>query len=422
MVFALRRLVAVGLGLTVAAGAAESSNWPVRLAVAEGEEAGLGAIRRTSGSIVQAPLKALSSGFKTGAEMVSDAFSPPVKEAKDPTSLAAKSNPTPELYVAMARHAEQSGRLGEAEQHYRQALKIAPKDLSVLIGYARMKDRQDRLEEAVDLYQQAAKAHPENALVYNDLGLCLARRKELPEAVAALERATQLDAKQPLYRNNVATVLVEMGNIDAAYTHLAAVHPPAAAYYNVGYLLHKKGQSQAAASLFAQALKVDPSLEQARLWLNRLNPPTQTTGAPLDARAMAGRRLEDPTVEAPDLRAVRRQSLAPFRRMPAESAPRADAPRPIPPLESGPMPRLTSPQATSPDAPGLRVRQLPPVYESNRRHAGVVPQSWEDAPLPSPQGPAGEVELTDQTSLPERQDLSPAPLPDNVLSEAVPLP
>jgi tetratricopeptide (TPR) repeat protein len=407
VVSASRGWVAVGLGLMVAAAGSEPLS---------------GAVRQTSGSIIEAPLKALSSGVKTGAEMVSGAFSPPVQEANDPTSLAVKSKPTPELYLAMARLAEQSGRFEEADQHYRQALKSAPKDLSVLIGYARMKDRQDRLEEAVELYQQAAKAHPDNAVVYNDLGLCLARRKQMPEAVAALERATQLDARQLLYRNNVATVLVELGDVDAAYTHLAAVHPPAVAYYNVGYLLHKKGQNQAAASLFAQALKVDPSLEPARLWLNRLNAAPQVAGAPFEGRAMGGGRLEDPTVEAPDLRAVRRQSVVPIRRMPAEYSPHADEPRPIPPLDSGPMPRLTSPQATAPTSPGPTIRQLPPVYESSRRQGRVIPQSWEDAPLPTPKGPAGEVELTDQTSLPGRENSPPAQLPEETIDEAAPLP
>jgi hypothetical protein len=48
------------------------------------------------------------------------------------------------------------------------------------------------------------------------------------------------------------------------------VHGDAQAYYNVGYLLNKKGQSRVALQYFALALRADPSLAPARQWFDYL--------------------------------------------------------------------------------------------------------------------------------------------------------
>ena len=84
--------------------------------------------------------------------------------------------------------------------------------------------------------------------------MCYARQNRLDDAVAELGRAIRLDAKNPLYRNNIAAVLVDQGRMTDALLHLRAVHGDAAAYYNLGYLLNKKGQLQAALVNFKLAL------------------------------------------------------------------------------------------------------------------------------------------------------------------------
>ena len=112
--------------------------------------------------------------------------------------------------------------------------------------------------------------YPQQASVHNNLGLCYARQNRLDEAVAALGHAIRLDAKNPLYRNNIAAVLVDQGRVNEAFLHLRAVHGDAAAYYNLGYLLNKKGQPQAALQDFRLALQADPSMDAARRWVEYL--------------------------------------------------------------------------------------------------------------------------------------------------------
>ncbi len=212
------------------------------------------------------------SSVRNGWDTFTDWLTPetPVRAAKDPVSLATKPNPSPDLYVAVARLEEQAGKVSEAEQNYQKALKLDAQHLGALVGYARLKDRQGQMEEATQLYQQAAKSHPNNASLFNDFGLCYARRGMFNDSIAALERAIQLQPTNPRYRNNIAMVLVETRNVNAAVSHLRAVQPEAIAYYNVGYLLQKKGDTKAARELFVKALQKNASLAAARIWLEKL--------------------------------------------------------------------------------------------------------------------------------------------------------
>jgi hypothetical protein len=79
-----------------------------------------------------------------------------------------------------------------------------------------------------------------------------------------------LEPANPLYRNNIATVLVDQEKFREAFDQLRQVHNEAAAYYNLGYLLTKKGKNQAALHSFSCALQVDPSMGAARQWVDHL--------------------------------------------------------------------------------------------------------------------------------------------------------
>jgi len=227
----------------------------------------------------------VTAPFKQGFDKLGRALKPtPAAAAHTPedeaVSLKSKAKVGPELYLAIARVYQQAGKPAEAEQQYRTALKEFPDDLPVLLSYAQLKDNLGQLDEAIEIYQRAAKAHPQQAAIYNNLGLCYARQNRLDEAVAAMSRAIQFDGKNPLYRNNIATVLVDQGNSREAFANLRAVHSPGAAYYNMGYLLQKKGQTQAALQHFTLALRADPSLAAARSWTEYLQRSTTQARLP----------------------------------------------------------------------------------------------------------------------------------------------
>ena len=110
-----------------------------------------------------------------------------------------------------------------------------------------------------------------------------AHRGMLPAAVKAMQAAIQLRPKDVKYRNNIATALIQLGRPQEAFEHLCTVHDEASAHYDLGFLMMKIKQPQAAALQFSLALRINPSLVQARQWLDRLHgrssaPPPALTG------------------------------------------------------------------------------------------------------------------------------------------------
>ena len=272
-------LVLLGLGAAGALGPLGSLALAQQPAAAENTRGG-----------TRSPLRS-----KRAVSKVGDFFNPKpaakVPEVEDDAiSLKSKSKPGPELYVAVARLYEQSHKLADAEQQYQLALKDKPDYLPALLGYAELKEQLGPPDEALRLYQRAAQAYPREPAVYNNMGLYYAKLGRADEAVATLARAVALAPKNPRYRNNIATVLVDQGRLQDAFAHFQAAYGEAAAYYNVGYLLNKKGQTQAAMQHFALALKADPSMVAAQRWLDYLQ---RSTGAGAAIATSGGQRRED---------------------------------------------------------------------------------------------------------------------------------
>ncbi|MBA4104912.1 MAG: hypothetical protein C0485_04060 [Pirellula sp.] len=185
---------------------------------------------------------------------------------------------TPELHVALAQMSHRNGQVVQARQHYQKALAMDPQHLDALLGAARMEDREGRLDVAQMLYQRAAKAHPKNATAQNDLALCYARRGDLPAAARILDQAIRIEPRKALYRNNAAKVLVEMNQMKPAMDHLAAVHTPAVANYNMAVLLNDRGLGDEAVPFLWQAISLDPTIQPAHEMLAQLTAPLMQQG------------------------------------------------------------------------------------------------------------------------------------------------
>ncbi len=294
--------------------------------------------------------KSFSSSIKKGMDKLSRVFvlKPPVKRAikpiNDPIALSSKAKASAKLRVAVAQLHEEAGNYSKAAEQYEKALRLQPDHLGALLGFARLNDRRGLVDDAERLYRRAVRLHPNDASVYNNLALFHAKNGKFNESVAALKRAIRLEPKNPKYRNNIATVLVEMGRNNDAFEQLRSVHDTAVTYYNLGYLLEKKGQIQAAARHFKVAARLDPSLVQARDKLAKIQNKTDPAAVHV-LRPPAGTRLSSrsgppatgQTLQQPPL------SLQPTPRAPLRSA-LATAP------QATPRASLPSATATSPTA------------------------------------------------------------------------
>lgn len=225
---------------------------------------------------VIAPTTAAVGGF---SERVAAAFEPqapqqPEVSPTDPTSLANNPNIGPDQRIIFAQIAERSGNLRAAADQYQRAIAQDANHLPALLGLARLYDRAQQFEEANRWYREAAHRHPKSPTALNDHALCLMRQDDDKSAVDLMAQAVQLDPKNPKYRNNLATALVRCGRYQEAIVHLAAVHPPAVAHYNMGFLLMQKKETNLARSHFARSVELDPNFAAARQWMAALSQPT----------------------------------------------------------------------------------------------------------------------------------------------------
>lgn len=347
----------------------------------------------------------ISSGLKTGFEAISKPFesSSNNSEFDDPTRLSTKAKPSAGLYAAVARREEEKGRLDEAERQYKKALEISPKHLGSMLGYGRLLDRQGRAEEALQWYHRAIKEHPADPTPLNHLALCMASRGVTSQAAAVMEKAVHLDPKNPVYRNNMAVILVEAGNNEAAFRHLAAVHDEATAYYNLGYLLQKRGDSKAALAHFTMALRRNPQCHEARAWATHL----EKTCAVANHEAAQVARRPDAGANGPTMPA--QQPVAPAQ-TPVETRTLRQ-----PPCPTEPVPQTSSRRFTT---PWPRANSATPAASDSRRpimDAGAV-----SAP---PQQPAARPSDTTTAPLPKTEPL-PATQPHGATNANVvyPLP
>ena len=190
----------------------------------------------------------------------------------DPVSLGfASGPPNAQLYVSMAEISDKGGNPQQARLLYQKARSLEPDNLPSLLGLARLEDRQGQLDKAIEIYQQAITAHPQSTAPLNDLAICYARKNQLEASLGLLEQAVRLQPDKPLYRNNIAKVLTELKRSDEALVHLAVVHSPAVAHYNLGVLLAQRGRTEEATRYLALAEEIDPAMQEARSLLDQLN-------------------------------------------------------------------------------------------------------------------------------------------------------
>lgn len=298
----------------------------------------------------------IKGGFnKLGSSGKTDNSITPTRAPKDdPVSLQSKAKVGPELHVAVGQWYVETGNFAEAEQHYRQALKMQADYLPALLGYANLKDQIGQPDEALKLYQLALKKHPKQAPAYNNFGLWHARHGRINEAIDAIGQAAELAPQNPLYRNNIATLLVDRGQYREAFHHLRAVHGEAAAYYNMGYLLNKKGRTDDALKHFAAALRADPAMVPARQWIEYLQGQTTVARTPV--------RMAERDIAVGERGAASRQ--------PGEAAPPAQSDLP-------PAPRRLPPTSEYEQPIPSRMQSLPGISDA-------PPEEPPTAPLPPP--------------------------------------
>jgi len=118
------------------------------------------------------------------------------------------------------------GELRLAEESFRRALQVAPRDGDVMHNYGWFLCQQRRFDEAEAQFRQAL-AQPQyldTIRTYLGLGVCQARAGRMIEAEATLTRAYELDPSNPVTAYNLSDVLYRRGDNERVRFYMRRVN------------------------------------------------------------------------------------------------------------------------------------------------------------------------------------------------------
>jgi tetratricopeptide (TPR) repeat protein len=129
------------------------------------------------------------------------------------------------------------------------------------VGYDMM-NNEGRIDEAMDYFRQAIKINPRGVEPWGNLGYAYAAKEQFDKAIPCYETALRLNPKHAGTHNNLGNTLSSLGKLDEAIDqyHLALQFQPdyAEAHNNLGIALVQKGDLDGAMSQFREAVRCRP--------------------------------------------------------------------------------------------------------------------------------------------------------------------
>ena len=161
----------------------------------------------------------------------------------------------------------QAGRMKEAEDFYRRALKADPNHPDGLHLLGIVVNADGRTDEAMPLLERAVKANPGNAEFSNNLGQIYKSVGRIDDAINAYQGAIAADSNFSDAHSNIGNALVASGEVVKAIGHYQTalkIDPNnARAHYNLGTTLSGRGDYMAAIESFRKVLVIAPEYAEA---------------------------------------------------------------------------------------------------------------------------------------------------------------
>jgi len=163
----------------------------------------------------------------------------------------------------------EDGKLDQAIEYYRTALRYAPgfPEAHLYLGHAL--DQQGKLDEAIAEYQKAIWFKPIQEQTHLAYGAALARQGKPEPAAAQYLAAIKLNPQSAVAHNNLAKLRHTQGRLDEAIQHysVAVESDPglAQARNNLGVLLLQKGRVAEGVAQLREALRLKPGDPESQL-------------------------------------------------------------------------------------------------------------------------------------------------------------
>jgi len=128
-------------------------------------------------------------------------------------NLKQRNFPEYEINLYLGNIYQDAGKDAQAEQYYRRAYQLNPKDVSTLntFGYF-LADKEINIDEGVELLTQALAIAPDDYLLMDSKGWALYKQGKLKEATALIEKSHSL---APYYNHEIFTHLQEVRKLSA---------------------------------------------------------------------------------------------------------------------------------------------------------------------------------------------------------------
>ena len=288
-----------------------------------------------------------------------------------------------------------------AAKLYREVLAEEPQSRDCHHRLGVMSAVQGKFDEAHAHYRAALDCGSPTADLWSDVGYCHYMQHQMPEAEGALRQALALEPQHRTALNNLAMVVGEQGNLDAAYQLFRQANSEAEAECNFAYLCGECGDLLTAQQHFSRALSLDPTMKPAAEALLQVTAKlqelqqlqehqtamaaaagaTQQAGGPASAEAATGG-VRQAAHQATDERPATRPLIEVFTGGPrsaaasaavaqASQAARAPASQPSP---SGAIPaNYNGPQAPGPTQPMLLHPAVGGTSAAGRGNAAASP-------------------------------------------------
>ncbi|MCL6415194.1 tetratricopeptide repeat protein [Aestuariirhabdus sp. Z084] len=164
----------------------------------------------------------------------------------------------------------------EADKTLSEALKVYPRNISLLYARAMLAEKNDDLDKLEQDLRTILGIDPENAVALNALGYTLAdRTTRYEEAAELIRKAMQLNPDDPAVIDSMGWVEFRLGNYDRALELLQqayAMMPDHEISAHLVEVLWMQGRQQEALQLWEEALQQHPESELLKAVMERLNP------------------------------------------------------------------------------------------------------------------------------------------------------
>jgi len=178
--------------------------------------------------------------------------------------------PSTNVNLKLAELQEQRGYTDDARKRYEMVLAADANSVDAVIGLARLDQIGGRTTEAEAGFQKAVRMDSGSARSLDALGQFYVQQKRWNDALAALQRAMNAAPDDKNYRFHYAVAMAKSGQIESSRSLLMETVGGAATHYNIGLVLHERGELAAAEDEFIAAILENPRMQQAQYWLNEV--------------------------------------------------------------------------------------------------------------------------------------------------------